>query len=149
MYMPYKDTWGEKAKARSKKRTEYFNNYRKERDKTKIRARAKVYQAIQNGHLTVQPCTRLGIDCHGRMEAHHTDYSKPLDVVWLCSYHHRKADAEMGKVARIPTGLMLSQTCLSCDITIAPPKRAFCSAKCNLRYWRANNNLDGNQRLIK
>lgn len=33
-------------------------------------------------------------DCEDRqLEAHHPDYSRPLDVVWLCVTHHRQTHA--------------------------------------------------------
>jgi hypothetical protein len=31
--------------------------------------------------------------CGKKAEAHHPDYSRPLDVVWLCSSHHKQAHA--------------------------------------------------------
>jgi hypothetical protein len=32
-------------------------------------------------------------ECESRPQAHHPDYSKPLDVVWLCDDHHKQAHA--------------------------------------------------------
>lgn len=40
--------------------------------------------AIRAGRLIRQPCEK----CGGRAQAHHDDYSKPLDVRWLCTTHH-------------------------------------------------------------
>jgi ribosomal protein S27AE len=45
-----------------------------------------VYQAIRRGELVRQPCEVCGAT---KVHAHHDDYSKPLDVRWLCSRHHR------------------------------------------------------------
>jgi len=42
--------------------------------------------AIRDGRLKKQPC----LICGGNSEAHHPDYSRPLDVVWLCSKHHKE-----------------------------------------------------------
>lgn len=50
-------------------------------------AQAKVFRALQNGKILRQPC----FVCGDKAEAHHPDYSRPLDVVWLCSSHHRQA----------------------------------------------------------
>lgn len=41
--------------------------------------------AIRDGRLIRQPCEVCG---HEPAEAHHDDYSKPLDVRWLCTKHH-------------------------------------------------------------
>lgn len=49
-------------------------------------ARYEAYKAIQRGDLVRQPCEVCGI---GSTQAHHPDYSKPLDVNWLCVNHHR------------------------------------------------------------
>jgi hypothetical protein len=50
--------------------------------------------AIQGGRITPLPC----LVCGERAEAHHPDYSRPLDVVWLCPAHHRQAHALARKV---------------------------------------------------
>jgi hypothetical protein len=42
--------------------------------------------AIQCGKLTPMPCEVCGKQ---KTQGHHEDYSKPLDVVWLCVRHHQ------------------------------------------------------------
>lgn len=64
------------------------NQWRKEFPERK-NAQAKVYRALLSGKLTKQPCFL----CGEIAEAHHPDYSRPLDVVWLCASHHRQAHA--------------------------------------------------------
>ena len=48
------------------------------------RARWMVRNAIRDGKLTRKPCF-----CGAPAEAHHEDYSKPLEVDWLCTKHHK------------------------------------------------------------
>lgn len=60
----------------------------REKNKHKIKAQARVAQAIRKGVLKRLPCEVCGDpNSHG----HHHDYSKPLDVWWLCSKHHGEA----------------------------------------------------------
>ena len=61
----------------------------------KQRAKDLVAKAIAAGTLQRQPC----VECGAKAQAHHDDYTKPLDVTWLCSKHHaahhvRQRDAE-------------------------------------------------------
>ena len=51
----------------------------------KNRARAKVFRSVVKGEIKKQPCNVCGYE---KVEAHHIDYRKPLDVVWLCRKHH-------------------------------------------------------------
>lgn len=48
-------------------------------------ASVQVYKAIKRGDLVRQPCEVCGFP---QAQAHHDDYSKPLDVRWLCPKHH-------------------------------------------------------------
>jgi hypothetical protein len=58
-------------------------------------AHGAVYAALKSGELVRGPCEQADYgDCHGRIEGHHDDYSKPVDVRWLCSTHHRRLHAE-------------------------------------------------------
>jgi hypothetical protein len=52
------------------------------------RARSLMTKAIKEGKLIRGPCEVCGTteDIHG----HHDDYSKPLEVRWLCASHHGK-----------------------------------------------------------
>lgn len=53
-----------------------------------------VEAAIDAGALR-RPDRCQGCGCDGslhRIEAHHSDYSRPLDVIWLCTPCHRRMD---------------------------------------------------------
>jgi len=57
------------------------------------RAHDAVRYAIRVGRLSRGCCAECG---EGRVEAHHEDYGKPLEVIWLCARHHRLRHMEMG-----------------------------------------------------
>lgn len=63
----------------------YYKKRQQERFPERIWARQKVCYAIKYGHLTRQPCEICGAE---NSQAHHDDYSKPLDVRWFCGEHH-------------------------------------------------------------
>lgn len=45
--------------------------------------------AVRRGLVKKCPC----MVCGAKAEAHHPDYDRPLDVVWLCRSHHMQAHA--------------------------------------------------------
>ena len=65
--------------------------YQKERKEIRIPHRI-LHEAIRNGSIIRLPCEKCGdVKSHG----HHEDYSKPLEVSWLCQKHHRRRHAEL------------------------------------------------------
>lgn len=52
-------------------------------------AQVAVGNALRDGRLQRLPC----LVCGEKAEAHHSDYDRPLDVVWLCQAHHKQAHA--------------------------------------------------------
>jgi hypothetical protein len=64
----------------------------KERFPQKRMAHNEVANAIRRGALSRSPCSVCG---ESKSHAHHDDYSRPLDVIWLCSFHHRMRHIEM------------------------------------------------------
>lgn len=53
-----------------------------QRMKANCRSYLNVY--IRRGKIERKPC----VICSNVAQAHHEDYNKPLDVVWLCTDHH-------------------------------------------------------------
>lgn len=49
-----------------------------------------VGNAVRDGKIKATPCHVCGAE---KVEGHHPDYSRPLDVVWLCQPHHKQAHA--------------------------------------------------------
>lgn len=54
----------------------------------KLRAGLKVREAVRTGKL-VKPDSCPNCGSPERLEGHHEDYSKPLDVIWLCNICHK------------------------------------------------------------
>lgn len=65
----------------------------------KDRARSIVQQMIEKGWLSRSNCcSKCGNT--KKIEAHHVDYSKPLDVTWLCRDCHLALHKERNKVEK-------------------------------------------------
>lgn len=55
------------------------------RNPEKRAAHHAVNNAVRDGRLTKRPCEVCG---NPNSQGHHDDYSKPLEVRWLCPQHH-------------------------------------------------------------
>jgi len=64
----------------------------RQRHPEKLAARNAVQAAVQSGRLIKGPCAVCGNE---KSEAHHDDYSRKLDVVWLCLRHHRQREGRL------------------------------------------------------
>lgn len=60
----------------------------------KYKAKNAVSNAVAAGKLKSLPCLHCGAL---KTEAHHPDYSKPLDVLWLCRPCHVKEHLKQRK----------------------------------------------------
>ena len=105
-FKAYQKEYGAKRANTPEYREKARERYHKNREK--ILAYAKVYRqthkakprpphkakckdlfryAVKTGRIQKQPCSVCGAL---KAEGHHSDYSKPLEVIWLCRLHHRK-----------------------------------------------------------
>jgi len=62
-----------------------YNKKWRERNPQKTRAHWIVSNAIKYGKLKRLPCEKCG---NNKSHAHHADYSKPLEIKWLCHKCH-------------------------------------------------------------
>lgn len=61
-------------------------------------ARTTFSNAVRDGRVIPWPVCAVP-DCCGKPHGHHPDYSRPLDVVWLCDMHHKEVHAMARKAA--------------------------------------------------
>lgn len=73
-------------------------NYRKNHH-DKYLANGKLQYALDTGKV-IRPnkCSMCGIECIP--QGHHYDYTKPLDVIWLCAKCHSRIHVELRKAER-------------------------------------------------
>lgn len=81
------------------KTSQFAKDWQRERDRRrqadpaarlKANSRALARKAIYSGRLIRQPCE---VCAATTVEAHHDDYSKPLEVRWMCPAHHHEHHA--------------------------------------------------------
>jgi hypothetical protein len=85
-----------KEKIRKQHREYYLKNKKRKYEQSrrwvldnpqKTLAHRQTYNAIQKGFLVKQSCEICGSTLN--IEAHHPDYNKPLNIIWLCRDCHK------------------------------------------------------------
>jgi ribosomal protein S27AE len=80
------ETSREWKKANPERHAELARAYRA-RNREKTKAQNQLNYAIRSGRVERQACELCGTD--KKVHAHHHDYTKPLDVRWLCFRCHK------------------------------------------------------------
>lgn len=86
-YNRCQDTARKNKDSKRKKTTEckYTEKDYREKNQKKRSAHQAVAQALKKRHLVKECCMECG---ESHTYAHHCDYDRPLDVMWLCATHH-------------------------------------------------------------
>ena len=58
----------------------------------KRKAQAIFTTAVRDGMIKRKPCVICG---NPKTHGHHENYGEPLNVIWLCNFHHRKHHIDM------------------------------------------------------
>ncbi len=80
-----------------------------QRSHANARAYLKIY--VRRGKVVKAPCVVCGV---AKVEGHHEDHSKPLEVVWLCRPHH--VMVTRNRLSLIPWGSRCAETYRTVDL---------------------------------
>jgi len=80
------DYYSKYAVSHRKSICETSNQWNKD-NPDKARCRGIVWRALKNGDIFKESCVVCG---NHNSQAHHDDYSLPLDIIWLCNKHHKE-----------------------------------------------------------
>lgn len=67
-------------------------------DSRRVKAHNAVARAIIKGLVNKSPCVRCG---NVKAVAHHEDYDKPLDIIWLCQPCHKQRHKEINEMKNV------------------------------------------------
>ena len=81
----------------------YSNTVLKTPDRIlKLKSRTITKEAIKHGVIKKEDkCSKCRSDRH--VQAHHSDYNKPLEITWLCKPCHWEEDRKLGFIKIRPT----------------------------------------------
>ena len=70
-------------------------------------SQSRLSTALSQGKIKREPCRVCGDPKSG---GHHEDYTRPLDVIWLCAKHHAEAHTEHDTPVKDIKGLLKYKT---------------------------------------
>ena len=80
----------------------------KKNNRTKLLAHQKVQRAVRNGKVQKPSlCEKCGCPCKS-LHGHHDDYSRPLDVIWLCPSCHKFLHAALNRKPKMRYRIYIS-----------------------------------------
>lgn len=85
--------WREKTPGYNAKHAKNSRKWQKQNPE-KFAAHVAIARALRAGTVLKQPCVICG---ETKSDAHHEDYTKPLDVIWFCRKHHAEHHAAKRK----------------------------------------------------
>lgn len=88
----YAKEYNKRPEVRERRRRQTEERMKNPAERMKAAVRLATRQAIRRGEILKMPCEVCGAE---KAQAHHEDYDKPLDVVWLCPVHHRARHDEI------------------------------------------------------
>jgi hypothetical protein len=97
----------DRIRSKDPKRKEMTRKYKRNanlRNPQRSSAQQKVSYAVRTGRMIRMPCETCGTT--EQVHAHHDDYSRPLDVRWLCRIHHTQHHAAVRNISRTATSTM-------------------------------------------
>ena len=68
-------------------KTEEYRKWRRKNPEA-YTAHHVLNKAVKSGKIKKMPCSVCGSTV--RIHGHHSDYKKPLNVIWLCPKHHKQ-----------------------------------------------------------
>ncbi len=81
------DYYREYDRRRGNRQTDFDRWWYQLTNPKKVRAHREVNRERKAGRLAKAPCMICGAE---NVHAHHDNYARPLDVVWLCPAHHKE-----------------------------------------------------------
>lgn len=118
-----------------------------EEARKKANARAYTKEYVKRGCIIKTPCVLCQKE---NSEAHHPDYDKPKEVIWLCRTCHlnlHKGIVQVGSeyISKIRSPKGIKKDCSKCGNPVDRLDSRYCK-KCRAAYikeWRKNKTTNG------